>query len=151
MLHVDIPSCRRNVLWYSEEPWLLFGIHDRMEPIWRREKPCPLDPGLYYLDTPLEGQSTIHGDVVYDLKLPLCGRGWHTAATVRYCLERGLVSWDHIRYKCLANGLLPAPFFRPMLQRFEALAAALGEPKRAKHFYCAFIGALSVERSWRSP
>ena len=109
-----------------------------------------MDPGLYFLDIPSEGQGTIDGDVVYDqLKPPICGRGWYTAATVRFCLDRGIVSWDRVRYKCLANSTLPPHFFHPMLPRFETLATALGEPKRAKHFYCAFIGALSVEHSWR--
>ena len=78
-----------------------------------------LEPGYWFVDPPrcvssctldVEAPNMLH--VEEEIRPPLRGKTWYPTNVIAYLLDRGWVRWDHIRWKCLSTGRLPATYFR---------------------------------------
>ncbi len=132
---VDINGCRRNLVWYSEYEWPVFGIMDEIQ-----EFDGTVECGLYAV--------AFHPD-----HPPMVGpfdrsphNGWYTQPMIEYGLQHNYIAKAHIQKQIKPSKKLPPDFFRKHIELLEK--AFDGHPEK-KQAVLSFIGLMARRSSER--
>lgn len=114
----DMIKCRKNKLYYSKFAFPLFTVMDSPKEFGGVVK-C----GFFYVET----QNTF----------PMRGNEWYSEPMVQYCLKRGIIRSENIKYELIPSITIPKDFFRKFI---DYVYSTVNDEKLSKQLINSFIG-----------
>ena len=124
---LDINKCRKNIVTYSKYNYCVFSVLDNVKPFdIDNEETKKIPTGYYYVES--------------DRLFPLKGNGWYSNPMIKYCLKKGIITREQIKYVIIPSITLPADYYNKFINHvYEKEGLQETDKKIAIN---SFIGAL---------
>lgn len=124
---IDLKKCRRNMLRYANvDDWCVFSVMDSPVPFELKEH-VGLPRGFYFIES-----KNI---------CPLKGNGWYSVPMVRYCVRKGLIQYDQIKFVVRASMKLEPRYFHRWI---DYLLKTFTDPRDEKLLKLMINGVVGI-------